>query len=84
MCWNQPADAMSQSLELTIEMYGLSARCSDIGREPFQAADHAGLEAMCGRGEMVDAADSKSAVERHVGSSPTARTTYNLLCIIAD
>ena len=31
----------------------------------------------CGRGEMVDAADSKSAVARRVGSSPTART--NLL-----
>ena len=61
MCWNRPPDAMSQRRRRMIETYGLSARCSDIGREPLQAAHHAGLEAMCGRGEMVDAADSKSA-----------------------
>ncbi len=77
MCWNRPPDAMSQRRRRMIETYGLSARCSDIGREPLQAAHHAGLEAMCGRGEMVDAADSKSAVERHVGSSPTARTSLS-------
>lgn len=32
------------------------------------------LSPRCGRGEMVDAVDSKSTGEVHVGSSPTART----------
>ena len=68
---------MLQRWQAAMKMYGLFARCSDIARKLLQAAHHAGHEAMCGRGEMVDAADSKSAVERHVGSSPTARTSLS-------
>lgn len=38
----------------------------------------------CPSGEMVDAVDSKSSVERRVGSSPTLGTIANLIARQVD